>query len=81
MLDGAIVEKISEILSRETINFVKSSTVSESPYKNKKASLYFFKDLDLLSTQICSALFILLNDPFYHSSHLYHFFNSHLMFD
>jgi hypothetical protein len=49
-LEGGIVSKISEILRRESINVIKGSGVSnESPYKLKKASLIFYKDLDLLS--------------------------------
>lgn len=54
--------------------------VVEESFSATKGNLNLYKDLDILSVNITDALFLLLNDPFYHCSNIYKFFNSHQLF-
>ena len=60
--------------------FVVVKDENEKSFSATKGNLNLYKDLDILSVHITDALYLLLNDPFYHCSNIYIFFNSHQLF-
>lgn len=83
---------IKEILSRESIKMSNDNSVTSHDErarpKRKHAesaaldsgNLEMVRDLDLLSHQITDALYLILNDPYYHCKTIYRFLNSHQLF-
>ena len=83
---------IKEILSRESIKMSNDNSVASHGQAGRaqrkhpesaaldSGNLEMVRDLDLLSHQITDALYLVLNDPYYHCKTIYRFLNSHQLF-